>query len=77
MSTLAEIEAAVEKLPPRQQQELLLFLTVRLHGCTVQMPRASSATQSVLEISPVSVGKVLLPASSDDDLLGEMLEGRL
>jgi predicted DNA-binding antitoxin AbrB/MazE fold protein len=31
---------------------------------------------SVLDIRPVSLGKVLSPLSPDDDLLGEMLEGR-
>jgi hypothetical protein len=32
---------------------------------------------SVLDIPPVSVGAVLRPLTSEDDLLGEMLEGRL
>ena len=31
---------------------------------------------SVLDIPTVSVGAVLRPLTSDDDLLGEMLEGR-
>jgi predicted DNA-binding antitoxin AbrB/MazE fold protein len=31
---------------------------------------------SVLDIRPVSLGKVLNPLSPDDDLLGEMLEDR-
>jgi predicted DNA-binding antitoxin AbrB/MazE fold protein len=31
---------------------------------------------SFMDIKPVSVGKVLAPWSVDDDLLGEMLEGR-
>lgn len=31
---------------------------------------------SVLDIPPVSVGAVLRPLTSEDDLLGEMLEGR-
>jgi hypothetical protein len=31
---------------------------------------------SVLDIPPISVGAVLYPLTSDDDLLGEMLEGR-
>ena len=36
MSTLAEIEAAVEQLPPTQQEELFAFLAGRLgrHGRT-------------------------------------------
>ncbi len=32
MSTLAEIEEAVEQLPSREQQELLRFLAGRLHA---------------------------------------------
>ena len=31
---------------------------------------------SVLDIPPVSIGEVLHPLTSDDDLLGEMLESR-
>jgi hypothetical protein len=30
MSTLSEIKAAVEQLPPEEKQELLLFLATRL-----------------------------------------------
>ena len=32
---------------------------------------------SVLDIPTVSVGAVLRPLTSDDDILGEMLEGRV
>ena len=32
MSTLAEIEAAADSLPPEQKQELLLFLAARLRS---------------------------------------------
>jgi hypothetical protein len=35
-----------------------------------------SGTHSVLDIPPVSVGAVLHPLTSDNDLLGEMWEGR-
>ncbi len=37
---------------------------------------AKQGTHSVLDIPPVSVGAILRPLTSDDDLLGEMLEGR-
>jgi len=37
---------------------------------------AGSRLHSVLDIPTVSVGAVLRPLTSDDDLLGEMLEGR-
>lgn len=38
MSTLAEIEAAVETLPPEQKQELILFLAARLRADGAQLP---------------------------------------
>ena len=76
MSTLDEIEAAVDKLPPQQQERLLYFLTARLNnGRTVRLPVPASAGRNVLDIAPVSVGEVLHPLSADDDSLGEMLEG--
>jgi hypothetical protein len=31
---------------------------------------------SVLDIPPVNLGQAIRPLTSDDDLLGEMLEGR-
>jgi hypothetical protein len=37
---------------------------------------ASVATHSILDIPPVNVGAVLRPLTSDDDILGEMLDGR-
>jgi hypothetical protein len=47
MSTLDEIEAAAEKLPPNQQQELLLFLARRLReaGGALPEPRLFSEDQ--------------------------------
>ena len=77
MSTLDEIEAAVDKLPPQQQKQLLSFLSARLHnGQTVRLPTRAHAGHNVLDIAPASVGEVLSPLSTDDDLLGEMLEER-
>lgn len=35
-----------------------------------------SKKQSLLDLEPVSVGKVLRPLGPDDDLLEEMLEGK-
>jgi hypothetical protein len=44
---------------------------------TVLAPPATDLKpHSILDIPPVSVGKVLRPFTADDDLLGEMLEGR-
>jgi hypothetical protein len=47
VSTLAEIEAAVEGLTPEQKQELLLFLATRLraHGTKLPEPRKFSSEQ--------------------------------
>ncbi|MGP0067657.1 MAG: hypothetical protein ACLQGP_29185 [Isosphaeraceae bacterium] len=33
-------------------------------------------SHSILDIAPVSVGAVLRPLTAEDDLFGEMLEGR-
>jgi hypothetical protein len=35
------------------------------------------AGHSILDIPPISLGPALRPLSSDDDLLGEMLEDRV
>jgi hypothetical protein len=46
---------------------------------TVLAPDAEPALarpHSILDIAPVSLGAVLRPMTADDDLLGEMLEGR-
>jgi hypothetical protein len=44
---------------------------------TVQTaPPPKTGGHSVLDIPPVSIGAMLRPLTSDDDLLGEMLEGR-
>jgi hypothetical protein len=37
---------------------------------------ANEKTHSILNIQPVSVGAVLRPLTSEDDLLGEMLDAR-
>jgi hypothetical protein len=38
--------------------------------------RRGDGSHSILDIPSVRVGAVLRPLTSDDDLLGEMLEGR-
>ncbi len=47
MSTLAEIEAAVDALPAEEKQELLLFLATRLRaqGAGLPEPRKFSGEQ--------------------------------
>ena len=59
------------RLPEGQEVTVLAHVTVppapRIEG---------SQSCSVLDIATVSLGSVLRPLTSDDDLLGEMLEGR-
>ena len=44
---------------------------------TVLAPLAAgSQAHGILDIRPVSLGSVVRPLTADDDLLGEMLEGR-
>jgi hypothetical protein len=45
MSTLIEIEAAVEALPRDQKEQLLLFLAAQLRGADPPPPRDLSAEQ--------------------------------
>jgi hypothetical protein len=72
MSTLTEIERAADALPQDQQESLFKWLSDRM-----RRPRLNSASpHSVLDIAPVSLGRVIRPLSPDDDLLGEMLEQR-
>lgn len=72
MSTLTEIEQAAAALPLDQQESLVerlseLMRRRRLH---------SESSHSVLDIAPVSLGRVIRPLSPKDDLLGEMLQDR-
>jgi hypothetical protein len=72
MSTLTEIERAAEALPPEQQESLFVWLSERVGKQRLN----SNSRHSVLDIAPVSLGHVIRPLGSDDDLLGEMLEDR-
>ena len=52
-------------------------VTVLVHAIVPPAPRIEgSQSHSVLGIATVSLGSVIGPLTSDDDLLGEMLEGR-
>jgi hypothetical protein len=51
----------------------------KLTEVTVLVPAARPAgpqPHSVLDIAPVSLGVLLRPLTTEDDLLSEMLEGR-
>jgi hypothetical protein len=49
MSTLAEIEAAADSLPPEQKQELILFLATRLRGAGVKLPEPRQFTREQVD----------------------------
>ncbi len=52
-------------------------VTVLTRGTVSPSPRMEgSQPHSFLEVATVGLGSVLRPLTSDDDLLGEMLEGR-
>jgi hypothetical protein len=72
MSTLTEIERAADSLPLEQQENLFEWLAEQLRRRRL----GSASAHSVLEIPPVSLGHVMRPLNRDDDLLGEMVEGR-
>jgi hypothetical protein len=78
MTTLSEIEHAADALPPEQKEQLVQFLLTRLvpHGGATHSVTPSPRGHSILDIQPVHLGAVLGPLTPDDDLLGEMLEGR-
>ena len=74
MVSLAEIETAVAALSPADKFTLLQRLTEQL--ARSPHPARSQGSHSVLDIPPVHLGQVLKPWNNDDDILGEMLEGR-
>ena len=49
MSTLAEIEAAADSLPPEQKQELILFLATRLRRAGVKLPEPRKFTREQID----------------------------
>lgn len=80
MLSLLEVEAAAEALPPEQQQELVQFLTVRLHAVVSDpaSPDAPVVRQHILDVPTVNLGGLKIPFSfSREELFDEMMEGRL
>jgi hypothetical protein len=73
MLTLNEIENAVDHLTPEQKRELHRYLEESLRNGA---QRPAHRGHGVLDIAPIRLGSVLQPPGADDDLLGEMLEGR-
>ncbi len=76
MHDLTELETAADALPPHEKRKLVQFLLSRLHEEGIDTANLHLPGHSVRDIEPVSVGALLKPLGRDDDLLGEMLEGR-
>lgn len=70
VSTLIEVEAVVPQFSVAELVELERFV----HTTRRQKERAVKL--SLLDLPCFSVGKVISPLSSGDDLLDEMLEGK-
>jgi hypothetical protein len=70
MSTLTEIERAAANLPQAQQESLFEWLSERMRSQRLN----SASPHSVMDIAPVSLGRMIRPLGPDDDLLGEMLD---
>jgi len=77
MSSLAEIERAAGTLPRHEMERLFVFLAGQLgwNELSGEFSR-STGPHGVLDIPSVRLGQ-MLPPSDKDDLLEEMLEGRL
>lgn len=74
MRSLTEIERAVDGLTRDEKRELHRYLEDALQ---LQPPeRPADRAHSVLQIPAVHLGSILQLPTGDDDLLGEMLEGR-
>lgn len=67
------VEATYENGVLRLAQPLPLQDQERVR---VTVESLCTGDHSILDIRAVSLGQVLYPAASDQDLLGEMLEGR-
>jgi hypothetical protein len=59
------------RLPEGQEVTVLAVSEAQV---TPPIPLAKP--HSILDIPPLSLGPILRPLTADDDLLGEMLEGR-
>ena len=66
MSTLAEIEQAVEKLPTQQKQELMVFLGAQLRNETNgHAPRKLSPTERAADLKRWAASHERGPGLSD------------
>jgi hypothetical protein len=79
MKTLVEIERAADALSSEDKQKLIRFQSTRLGAQALDADswmKLRPQGRSVLNIEPVSLGRLRQPVTADDDLPGKMLEGR-
>jgi hypothetical protein len=76
MHDLAELKTAADALPLQERRGFVQFLLSRLHAEGADTADLQTPRHSVLDIEPVDLGGILWPLGPDDDILGEMLEGR-
>ena len=67
------VQATYEKGVLKLEQPLPLKDQEQVWVTVESLARGS---HSLMDIQPVNLGEVLKPLTTDDDLLGEMLEGR-
>ena len=70
MSTLAEIEAAVDSLSAAELAELERFVQ------KAKQEKAQPARHSIMDLKPSHLGGMLRPLGTRDEWHDEMLEGR-
>jgi hypothetical protein len=72
---LPEIEAAADALSDEEKLHLISHLAARLRSSAKGREFSrGTGSHSILDIPTVSLGGMLRPLTSDDDLLGEMLD---
>jgi hypothetical protein len=70
MNTLAEMKAALPTLSEEELARLEQFAREEAGS------RNSPPRKSWRDIKPVDLGKMLKPLTSDDDILGEMIDAK-
>jgi hypothetical protein len=71
MSTLAEIEQAIPQLTASELSELERVVR------EAKRARTAGGGQSILDIKPSNLGKILKPLGTREEWYDEMLEGRV
>lgn len=72
--TYQEIISAVTTLAPHEKLSLMQVLSLQLAPHFAE--EAVQGTHSILDVPPAQLGGLLKPFNNEDDILGEMLEGR-